>query len=381
MLGGRARFEGWPSAWSNQGLSGVAWNNVLSMSDSSIRLYAGRSIGGTALSNFVSQLKSTPGVWVQHNTPLNVTAVTTIVSIDDDLVYLGTSLAANADFFRFTHSGGFTDMLFPEGGTSDTVAKAVKTPDPDILLVGNQATAAGGSAALWTFRISTSAWTKIAGTGINGSWTANASSRSVPGIQVYAGQIYVIVNGGSTNNLDVWVSNTAWNAWTRIGGAGLNGSWATGTKGSGTLVVVNGVVYVGTGGASAGDGEAWKLPIGGSWSQIGGDGINGSWTAGTKTSANRLTALANKVVFGTGGTVAGDSQVWQYDVPTDTWVQLAVGTWSRLSTGVLYVDIENNLYAGVGNNSVGTMILEGTPPGRLTRGGAGFQFQLYKVRV
>lgn len=139
-------------------------------------------------------------------------------------------------------------------------------------------------------------WTQIGGDSLNSGWTIDYEEAELTsdGTTMYAGL------GNSSGDSEVW----SWNgtAWTKIGGDSLNSSWAA----SGTtddrvkLAVCKGTLYAGLGGSS-GRAEVWKWN-GSAWSQVGGDGINSSWSA-----KSRVYQLAS------------DGQKLAASVDTETW--------------------------------------------------------------
>jgi hypothetical protein len=223
----------------------------------------------------------------------------------------------------------------------------------------------------------------VAGNGLGFNYPDNGNRVQVNvNTAPFVGDSMVLgVGTGVTNGLsECWLMNGIAAGppytFTQIGGDSLNNSWAPGTKRTCAPTVVNGVIYCGIGGASNGDGEVWRRsPSTGLWTQVGGDGIGGSWAAGTITSAARNIAfLANKIVMPIAGTTAGDCEVWQMDLDTDTWTQIAGdginGTWTlRTSAAVAMVDDSNRLLVGGVNKSLNTSVLYRAPAGTFTPGG------------
>ena len=161
-------------------------------------------------------------------------------------------------------------------------------------------------AQVWKWNGTT--WTWVGGFGIGGPYNAfsagyeAAYSLSNDGTNVYAGL------GGDTGDGDVWkLSGTTW---TQIGGDGLNSGWAGGSYESvASLNYLSGTLYAGTG-TGAGDAEVWSWN-GSAWTQVGGDNNNSSWDA---TSYETVYSFANdgtNLYAGLGNT-AGDNEVWEF---------------------------------------------------------------------
>lgn len=140
-----------------------------------------------------------------------------------------------------------------------------------VLYAGMGDAVAGGD--LWRHNGGTS-WTQVGGDGLNGSWAASTFeqvlSLASDGTNLYAGL------GTSAGDADVWRWNGS--AWAQIGGDGLNSGWGTDYESVMTLRHVDGMLYAGLGLTAPGDGEVWRWN-GGTWTKVGGDGVNSSFTA------------------------------------------------------------------------------------------------------
>lgn len=353
-------FLGWTN-WVDRSLP-VGQDTVQALSDSPSRLYIGgfELTGGSASNlHFLSRLKTT-GAYTTHVTSFTTRGIQSLLAMsDDDTVYIGSATDTGAaDAYRFTHSGGFTTLGWP-GAASDFIFVSGAFPaDADLLFWSNQIGTAGGglAARLYTYRISTATWTQIGGDGTG--WTAAGTSNSVPQVVTDGTFIYVMVLGGAANRLDVLrapLSNLT--SWTTIGGASLNGSWATGTKRNGRLLYHQGKLYAGIGGSTAGDAEMWVCTspaTAPAWTQPGGDGINGSWAGAIYTNASRLVGHGDFVVIGLAGPAAGDSDVWMYKISTNFWEQIGGdgirSSWtSFVVPRTLLVDREEKLWAAPDN--------------------------------
>ncbi len=172
----------------------------------------------------------------------------------------------------------------------------------DTLYAGLGSTA--NDAEVWSWNGST--WTKIGGDSLNSGWTTNFEyvyQMTNDGTNLYAGL------GLTAGDAEVW----SWNgsAWTRIGGDAVNSSWANSTFETVTGLLYQGsTLYVGLG-SNAGDADVWSY-TGGTWTQIGGDGLNSSWAVSTYEGVYSLRGDGTNVYAGLGAT-AGDNEVWSWN--------------------------------------------------------------------
>lgn len=207
-----------------------------------------------------------------------------------------------------------------------------------------------GDAEVWSCNTTTncSTWTKIGGDGINNSWAVN-TFESVQSMTVMGGNLYVGL-GLSANDAQIY----RWNGttWTRIGGFGIGApynAFPTGYEGVYNLVNDGTSVYASFGN-TAGDGDVWRL-TGTTWTQIGGDGLNSSWGTSTYEYAYTLHHFGGNLYAGL-GTTAGEAELWRWN--GTSWTQIggdAVGSsWDASSYEMIY-DITNdgtNIYVGLG---------------------------------
>ncbi len=232
-------------------------------------------------------------------------------------------------------------------GVYNIAAVQVMQTVGDYLYAGLGNTA--GLAEIWRFDGSN--WSIIGGQGINNSWNPNVYEQ-VLSMASYKGKL--IVGLGTTasstdSDGEVW----SWNGstWTKIGGDGLNSSWTLASHYGevDALAADDTYLYAGLG-AAANDGEVWRYN-GESWSKIGGDSLNGGWT----NYAERVLSLAlynDNLVAGLGSST-GDGELWSWN--GSSWTKIGgdgvSGSWSTS----IYQEVESlitysgDLYAGMGN--------------------------------
>jgi hypothetical protein len=166
--------------------------------------------------------------------------------------------------------------------------------------LGNSVT----DAEVW--RWNGTAWAKIGGDGVSSSW--NTNYEQVESMIAYNGKLYAGL-GNSTGDAELWEYNGT--AWTQIGGDGINSSWLDGQyEQVKTLAVYNGRLYAGLGN-SAGDGEVWELDNG-TWGKMGGSGVNGSWAVNAVETVRSFSVYKGKLYAGLGDSANVDSAIWSY---------------------------------------------------------------------
>ncbi|MBI4034539.1 hypothetical protein HY380_01420 [Candidatus Saccharibacteria bacterium] len=204
--------------------------------------------------------------------------------------------------------------------------------------------ASASDAEVW--RYDGSVWSKIGGDSINSGWTTNYDR--VRSFTVFSGQL-VAGLGDSAGEAEVW----AWNgtAWTKIGGDAVNSSWSTTYEAVHSLAVYNGELYAGLG-SDAGDAEIWKYN-GSSWTKVGGDAVSNSWEDNTYFWVRSL-AVYNGDLYAAPGSatnVAGLGEVWKYDGTSWTKIggDLLNGSWSSGIEDVYSLLVyKGKLHAGLG---------------------------------
>lgn len=188
----------------------------------------------------------------------------------------------------------------------------------DYVYYGTGATTAGAG-DVWRRHLITGVWTQIGGDGLNGSWAASlieaATDLVTDGTYIYVGTTRDV------GEADVWRYDPGAGTWSQIGGDGINSSWAAATFERVSALTYDGTfLYAGLGETTL-DAEVWQYNIGTTtWSKIGGDGLNSSWN----TSYERVEALASDATYVYAGLAssAGDGEVWRYTKATTTWSKI-----------------------------------------------------------
>lgn len=149
------------------------------------------------------------------------------------------------------------------------------------------------------------------GAKVNRSWDQNG--KQTPFATVKMGSDIYTALGGSTNDAEIWKYDTGSGIWSQIAGDGINSSWnndiTTGAYEAVLSLATDGTdtLYAGLG-SSTNDGDVWRFE-GGSWSKIGGDGLNSGWPGSSFTGVYSLAVNGDTVYagLGNGGNMA---QVW-----------------------------------------------------------------------
>ncbi len=158
---------------------------------------------------------------------------------------------------------------------------------------------------------SANTWTQQAGNDIKGSWDLNGKFAVMA--QVVIGSNLYVGLGNAVGDAEVW----KWDGtvWSQVGGDGKNGSWADQTYENVTSLAANGnTLYAGLG-SSTGDAEVWSCDTSSgctSWTKIAGDGINSGWAVNTYEEVNSMTYMGSNLYVGL-GTTANDAEVWRWN--------------------------------------------------------------------
>jgi hypothetical protein len=171
-----------------------------------------------------------------------------------------------------------------------------------------------GMARVWRF--DGAHWEQIGGDGVLGSWGSDMDS--VWHLGFHQGRLWAGLVGedsGEQRALLYRFDGTAWELMT--GDAGERGGWA---RNSGYIMAYvtasdDNRLFVGLAGRAAGSGEVWEFD-GASFRQIGGDGLNGSWSNPEIRFVEDL-LVRNGTLYAAlqGSSSAGvmDPPVWQWD--------------------------------------------------------------------
>lgn len=149
------------------------------------------------------------------------------------------------------------------------------------------------------------------GAKVNRSWDQNGKQTIFETVKM-GSDVYAAL-GGSTNDAEIWKYDTGTGIWSQIAGDGINGSWnneiSTNAYEAVWSLATNGtdVLYAGLG-TGTNDGDVWRYKSG-SWTKIGGDGINSSWPGNSFNGVYSLAVNGTTVWAGLGsGGNAG--QLW-----------------------------------------------------------------------
>ena len=158
-------------------------------------------------------------------------------------------------------------------------------------------------------------WEQIGGLGAASyptTWQNIDNIEGVYSMAIYNGELYAAL-GNTSGDAKIWKFDGT--TWTMVAG---NGAAASYTSWGGSdyeiiwkMEVYSGLLYASLG-TTAGDAEVWVFD-GSSWTQIGGDGFNGSWLATDNfESVYSLINYRGKLYATTGISSAADATVWSY---------------------------------------------------------------------
>lgn len=204
-------------------------------------------------------------------------------------------------------------------------------------------TGTGANGEMWSWN--GSAWTRMGGGYINNSW-GFFNLQNVESMTVYGEYLYATTGNTVAGNAQVWRFDGS--SWTIVGGQGLNGSWAAGTyENVLSSVSYAGNLYVGLG-TTANDAEVWRYN-GSTWTQVGGDSLNSSWAAGFEE-VSSLANFGGNLYAGIGNS-ANDAEVWRYN--GTAWTKIGGDSlnsgWTTNFERVSAMGVYNGqLYAGLG---------------------------------
>lgn len=217
----------------------------------------------------------------------------------------------------------------------------------------------------------------------DGSWltlplSGIVNAEVISAMVLYDGGFYAgVANETNDNEASVylWQGFNASPNWLEVGGKGQNGSWDLDYNGVYDLFVSGGLLYATMSGGDAGDGDVWTYD-GTTWTQIGGNGIAGSWSDPDVTAITAITEHGGDIVVGLQRGAAAVDLIWTYDGAT--WSALADdAAWSTATIAAAAASHSGDLYVGIGgptddgfadvySRGVGVWVDEGRPCNAIT---------------
>ncbi len=213
--------------------------------------------------------------------------------------------------------------------------------------LGNTATATDQDGEIWCWDGTT--WTKVGGNGLNSSWNAASHYGEIDAMAVANGYLYAGLGQGA-NDAEIWRYDGT--SWSKIGGDSLNNGWTNYAENVYSMSVYKGKLEVGLG-RSAGDAEVWEWS-GSSWNKIGGDTVNSGWDSTTYEEVESLVQYNGNLYAGL-GSGTGDASLWEFN--GSTWSKIGgddvnsswtSGTYEKVKTLAVY---NGDLYVGLGNTA------------------------------
>lgn len=303
--------------WTKVGGDGVnsSWNtnyeSVFSLAVCNSKLYAGLGIS----TGDAEVWEYSAGSWTKvggdgvNSSWSGHTHVFSMVAAGTDLYAALGDVSGDAEVWRYragawTQIGG--DSLNSGWGAGYERVGALKYNASDGSLFAGLGTTAG-DAEVWSFNTNTTTWTKIGGDALNSSW-AVATYENVHALEIFDGHLYAGL-GSTVGDAEVWKWDGPTVTWTKVGGDGVNSSWATATyERVNTLCAHGGKLYAGLG-ADINDGEVWEYD-GSAWARVGGIGLNSSWNLEIERVQSSV-SFAGRLYVGL-GTSTGDAEVWGF---------------------------------------------------------------------
>jgi hypothetical protein len=253
-------------------------------------------------------------------------------SLNNALAFNGsTSSFAAADSSSLSLTGDFTIEAWTKfnssfSSTSNRNRQGILDKGPYRLYYDNES----GKAVFEMAPSSANDWAQVAGhdmlnnngvsinTEINQSWDANSKNfvwnQVVVGSDIYVALGSATTGTTTTGDAEVWKCTACATApaWSKIGGDGLNSSWADGLYEDASSIVSDGTnIYTGIGNSS-GEAEVWRYN-GSTWTKVGGDTVNSSWLIAAPGPYERVTTMVadGTTIYAGLGTTAGDAEVWR----------------------------------------------------------------------
>lgn len=283
-----------------------------------------------------------------------------VMQVQGEYLYAGTGRAIDGNATVYRYDGNEWKLIGGQGvnnswpeNTYRQVMSMSSYKGKLIVGTGNLGSGSRMDGAVWQWDGTT--WTQIGGNGVNSSWNVppNTHYGEVDSLATLDNYLYAGL-GGAANDGEVW----RWDgtSWTKIGGDSLNGGWTNYVERVQTMSIYGGKLVAGLG-SGAGDGEVWQWS-GSSWSRIAGKGLNSSWdSAGPPyivESVESLMSYNGKLYAGLGNSV-GDGNLWEFD--GTSWTQVGGnginsswtgGTYNRVKSLVSY---NGDIYAGLGSGA------------------------------
>ncbi|MEO8691657.1 MAG: LamG-like jellyroll fold domain-containing protein [Candidatus Saccharimonas sp.] len=343
-IGGNSLNGGWTTA---QG------DSVNTLMFDSGKLYAGTyDSGGDGLfySYDGSSWSQIGGAYVNKSWGFYGMGSAQVMQAQGGYLYAGTGTATgSAEVFRF--DGNSWQLIGGQGVNNSWVPFTYESvlsmaSYKNKLYVGLGTTASGATADGEVWQWDGATWQKIGGNGLNSSWSQASHYGEIDSLAADNGYLYAGLGAGN-GDAEVWRWDGS--AWSQIGGDGINGSWTLHYD-IYSLAFYGGKLTAGLG-KGVGDGEVWQWN-GSAWSQVGGDGINGSWA--TIRSVESLMPYNGKLYAGLGYTT-GDGTLWSFD--GSSWSQVGgdgingswiAGTYERVKSLAVY---DGDLYVGLGSTT------------------------------
>ena len=236
------------------------------------------------------------------------------LAVFNDKLYAGLGASAqDAEVWQYDGATTWTKIGGDGVGSSWAAAGNIESVLSMVGYQGQLYAGLGSSAGdgdVWRYNPGSNTWLQIGGDGLNSGW-AGGAIENVWALAVYDNQL-VAGMGNTTGDADVWSYNGT--IWAQLGGDGVNSGWG-GASGFDrerirSLVVYNGELYAAMG-TDTGDGEVWKHD-GTSWTRVGGSGLNDSWAINTVEEALTLATYKGKLYAGLGNSTNIDAAIYSW---------------------------------------------------------------------
>ena len=259
-------------------------------------------------------------------------------------LYMGTGVTVTGNATVWEYDGSSWTMVGGQGLRSGWATDTFEAVHSLTVYKGELYAGLGastGDAEVWKYN--GSSWTKVGGDGLSSSW--NAIYESVYTLSVYNGNLYAGLGTGASDG-EVWKYNGS--SWSQVGGDNLNSGWNTGFDAVQSLVAYNGSLCAGLGN-SVGEAEVWCWNDT-SWTKVGGDAVNSSWADATYEYVKSM-AVYNGELYAGLGTGTADGEVWKYN--GSSWTQIGGdgtnSSWTNNSTVYTMAVYNGSLYVGLGD--------------------------------